>query len=122
MPTAELPPFTPLTLHVTAVFAVLVTAAVNVCMAPVCKMAVAGVTATATGIAAAGHFPLLALDGAVVVAAVALTTTSAISVRPASSVTVKRIVNEPAAGATTVAVDVLAFWIGLVEAPTFVHA
>ena len=109
IPTVELPPFTPLTLHVTAMFAVFVTAAVKVCMAPVSTVAVAGVTVTATGIAAAGHLPLFALDGAVVVAEVALTTTSAVSVWPASSVTVNRTVNEPVAGATTVAVDVLAF-------------
>ncbi len=35
IPTVELPPLTPLTLHVTAMFAVFVTAAVKVCMAPV---------------------------------------------------------------------------------------
>jgi len=109
IPTIELPPFTPLTLQVTTIFAVFVTAAVKVCMAPVSTVAVAGVTVTATGMAAAGHLLLFALAGAVVVADVALTTTSAVSVRPASSVTVNRTVNEPVAGATTVAVDVLAF-------------
>jgi hypothetical protein len=122
IPTVELPPFTPLTLHVTVVFEVFVTAAVKVCMAPVCRVAVTGVTVTATGVADAGHLPLFALDGAVVVAEVALTTTSAVSARPASSVTVNRTVNEPVAGATTVAVDVLAFWIAFVAAPTLVHA
>jgi len=109
MPTVELPPATSLTLQVTAIFEVLVTAAVKVCIAPVCTVAVAGVTVTATGFAAAGHFPLFALAGAVVVADVALTTTSAVSVLPASSVTVSRTVNEPVAGATTIAIDVLAF-------------
>jgi hypothetical protein len=109
IPTVEFPPFTPLTLHVTAMFAVFVTAAMNVCMPPVGTVAVGGVTVTATGVADAAHLPLFALAGAVVVADVALTTTSAVSVRPASSVTVNRTVNEPVAGATTVAVAMLAF-------------
>lgn len=122
IPTVELPPFTPLTLHVTAVFEVFVTAAMNVCMAPAFTVAVAGVTVTATGVTDAGHLPPFAFDGAVVVADVALTTTSAVSVRPASSVTVNRTVNVPVAGATTVAVEVLAFWIAFVALPTSVHA
>src|SRR3954463_2375706 len=104
MPTVEFPPATPLTLQVTAIFDVLVTAAMKVCIAPVCTVAVAGVTVTATGFAAAGHFPLFALAGAGVVADVALPIPSAISVLPASSVTVSRTVNEPVVGATTVAV------------------
>ena len=109
MPTVALPPVTPLTLHVTAVFEVFVTVAVNVFVpVPTCTLAVIGVIATATGMAAAGHLPLLAFAGAVVVAAVALTTTSAVSWRPASSVTVNRTVKEPVAGATSVAVAVLA--------------
>src|SRR6185295_14410284 len=108
MPTIALPPTAPFTLHVTAVLAVLVTATVNVCMPPTWTLAVAGVTATATGMAAAGHLPLFAFAGAVVVAAVVLTTTSAVSWRPPSSVTVSRTVIDPVAGATTVAVAVLA--------------
>jgi hypothetical protein len=104
-----LPPATPLTLHVTAVFEVFVTAAANVFMPfPACTVAVGGVTVTATGSTAAGHLPVFAFAGAVVVAAAALTTTSAVSWRPVSSVTVKRTVIEPVAGATTVAVAVLA--------------
>lgn len=109
MPTIELPPFTPLTLHVTAIFALFATAAVKVSIPPVSTVALDGVTVTATGITAAGHLPLFAFAGAAVLAEVALTTTSAVSVRPASSVTVNRTVNEPVAGATTVAVEVLAF-------------
>jgi len=80
IPTVALPPATPLTLHVTAVFEVFVTVAVNICMpVPACKLFVAGVTVTATGSTAAGHLPLFAFAGAVVVADVALTTTSAVS-------------------------------------------
>jgi hypothetical protein len=68
-----------LTLQVTAVVAVFVTVAMKVTMPAACTLAVGGVTATVTAPADAGHFPLFALAGAVVVAEVALTTTSALS-------------------------------------------
>ena len=73
VPTVELPPVTPLTCHVTAMLDVLVTVALNAWVSPTFKDTVDGVTATATGVA--GHVPLLADDGADVVAEVALTVT-----------------------------------------------
>jgi len=73
VPTVELPPVTPLTCHVTAVLDVLVTVALNAWAPPAFNDTLAGVTVTATGVA--GQVPLLADDGAAVVAAVALTVT-----------------------------------------------
>jgi hypothetical protein len=91
---------------------VLVTVAVKACeLAPTVRLALAGDTETSTGEATAtalGQAFVPALAGAVVVAAFELTVTSAVSRRPASSVTVSRSVNEPAEGATTTAVLVLA--------------
>jgi len=49
MPMAVLPPATPLTCQVTAVLLDPVTAAAKACIIPVCTLALAGVTATATG-------------------------------------------------------------------------
>jgi hypothetical protein len=46
VPTLVLPPMTPLTRHVTAVLEVLVTVAAKACVAPVCTLAVAGLTET----------------------------------------------------------------------------
>ena len=62
--------------------------------------------------------------GAADVAVVGVTTTSAVSCRPASSVTVRRTVKEPDEGATTVAVSVFAPTMpGGLEPPfTMVHA
>jgi hypothetical protein len=120
IPTVELPPATPLTLHVTAIFAVLITLAENICVPPAAIFAVIGDTATDTE--DAEHLPVLAFAGAVVVAADALTATSAVSVLPASSVTVNRMVSDPLAGATTVAVEVFAPWIALLALLTFVQA
>jgi hypothetical protein len=101
-----------LTCQVTAVLVVLVTVAVKACvLAPTFTLALAGDTETPTGEATAtalGQAFAPALAGAVVVAAFELTVTSAVSCRPASSVTVSRTVNEPDAGATTTAVLVLA--------------
>src|SRR5437868_7120697 len=122
MPTPLFPPVTPLTCQVTAVLVVLVTVAVKDRVPPTWTLAVAGLTDTVMVGVVAGHVPLFAEAGAVVVAAVELTTTSAASCRPASSVTVRRIVYEPDAGATTIAVAVLAPWIGFVGLVTFVHA
>lgn len=62
-----------------------------------------------------------AVAGAVVVAALELTTTSAVSCRPILSVTVSRTVYEPEDGATTVAVSVLLPTIET-EPLTTVHA
>jgi hypothetical protein len=42
VPVVELPPAVPLTCHVTAVLDVFATAVVNVCVVPVCTLAVAG--------------------------------------------------------------------------------
>ena len=49
VPTVAFPPFTPFTCHVTAVFEVFVTVAVNCCVKPVTTVAVLGLTATETG-------------------------------------------------------------------------
>jgi hypothetical protein len=73
VPTVELPPATPLTCHVTAVFDVLVTAALNAWLPPALNEILDGVTVTVTGVA--GHVPLLAEGGADVVAEVAFTVT-----------------------------------------------
>jgi len=82
----------PFTCQVTALLVVLLTVAVKDCVPPVWTLAVAGVTDTVMVGVTAGHVPLLAEAGAVVVAAVELTITSAASCRPASSVTVSRTV------------------------------
>src|SRR5438034_1297839 len=52
VPAVELPPVTLFTCHVTAVFDVFVTVAVNRCAWPVCTLAVAGVTCTEIGVTA----------------------------------------------------------------------
>jgi len=49
VPTVAFPPLTPLTCHVTAVFAVFPTVAVNCCVSEVTTVAVLGLTATVTG-------------------------------------------------------------------------
>ncbi len=49
MPTLELPPVTPFTLHVTDVLAEFATAAVNVCVKPTGTLATTGVTEIDTG-------------------------------------------------------------------------
>lgn len=73
VPTVELPPLTPLTCHVTAVLDVFVTVALNAWVPPAFNDTLDGVMVTATGVA--GQVPLLADDGADVVAEVALTFT-----------------------------------------------
>jgi hypothetical protein len=82
---------------------------------------VVGVVPEVTGAAQA---VVPALAGAEDVALAGLTTTSAESTRPWSSVTVTRTVRVPEVGATTVAVDVLAPVMagGLVGAPTYCQA
>ncbi len=94
----------------TFVFVVFVTVAVKVFVPPLAStLAVVGAIEMATGTTTAAHPAMpFAVAGAAVVADVDATTTSAVSCRPTSSTTVKRTVNEPDAGATTVAVDVLA--------------
>jgi hypothetical protein len=87
VPTVLLPPGMPLTCQLTAWFAVLVSAAAKDWLpSPACTVALLGDTATVIGSvgvnrAQAGVRPALA--GAEVVAAVALTTTCALSVLPA---------------------------------------
>jgi hypothetical protein len=98
VPTVALPPTMPSTRHVTDGSAAFATVAVNVLVAPVCTLDVAGDTATSTGAQASEP----AVPG-VRVAAVGVTTTSARSVRPASSVTSRRSVNEPVTGTSTAA-------------------
>lgn len=48
VPTVELPPVTPFTCQVTAVFVALLTVAVNCCVFPVCTLAVGGAMLTLT--------------------------------------------------------------------------
>lgn len=107
VPTVALPPAMPLTCHVTVEFSVLPTVAVNVLVPPLAStLALLGETATVTGFGQPKV--LVALAGADEVAELADTTASAVSCRPASSVTVSRTVKLPDAGATTVAVEVFA--------------
>jgi hypothetical protein len=112
VPTVALPPATPLTSQLTAVFAVLVTAAVKACVpGPACTAVPLGDTVTvigSDGVMGVKQAALPALAGAVVEAAVALTTAWALSVRPPSSVTVTCSVKLPLLGATTVTVGPLA--------------
>ncbi len=105
VPTAELPPAIPLTCQVTAAFAEFATYAANDCPAvPASSVAVAGQTATLTAGGAVVGTAGVALAGAVVVAEVGVITTSAVSCRPALSVTVNCTVPIPHAGDVTDAV------------------
>ena len=83
MPSVALPPVTLLTCQVTAVFGVLMTDAVNACVPiPTCKLALAGATETTTGevtATAARQALAPAFDGALVVAVLGYTATSAVS-------------------------------------------
>jgi hypothetical protein len=90
MPTVVLPPVTPFTCHVTTVFSVLPTVGVNVCVLPTSMLTLVGLTATVTGFGQPSVFTAFA--GAEEVAAADDTMTSAVSVFPASSVTVRRTV------------------------------
>src|SRR4029077_4916763 len=103
VPTVELPPVTPLTCQVTAMLFPSFTGAVNCCEPlTACTFADAGATATLIGGGggiAVGHALLPALDGAVEVVLTVEITTSAVSVLPASSVTVRRTVVVPDVGA-----------------------
>jgi hypothetical protein len=73
VPIVELPPVTPFTCHVTAVLDVFVTAALNVWVPPAFIDTLDGLMVTVTGVA--GQVPLLADDGADVIAEVAFTVT-----------------------------------------------
>src|SRR5215472_10823593 len=86
VPTVELPPDTPFTHQVTVESSELLMTAVKVSVAPpASRLALVGLIATETGL---GHPSVLtAVAGAAVVAEVGDTTTSAVSSRPASSVT-----------------------------------
>jgi hypothetical protein len=86
---------------------------------PAFTVAVAGDIATVTRFRAARQEFGPAVAGAVLATWVVLTVTSAVSVRPASSVTVSSTWKEPDDGATTVAVEVLEMtpWL-----ERFVHA
>ena len=130
LPTVVFPPATPLTCQLTALEAVPPTVALKVCVFP----------EPATNVALVGEMPtamrpdksmsarqavLPAPAGADVEAEFGVTVTSALSVLPASSVTVTRTVNDPLAGATTVAVGAVEpFMVGGVVPlePTTVHA
>ncbi len=101
-----------LTYQVTRVSEAFATEAVKACVpTPATSVTEAGDTVTDTGSAIAtgvGHAGPPATDGAEVVAALGPITTSAESVLPASSVTVRRTVKDPDAGATAVTVSVSA--------------
>ena len=122
VPTDELPPAIPSTLHVTTVLAVFASVAVNVCVAPAVSVAAPGATETVTDIADCGQVPLFAAAGTEVFVDDELRVTSAVSVRPASSVTVTWTTIAPDDGATTTALGVLAPCIGVVDEPTMLHA
>jgi hypothetical protein len=71
IPTVALPPAIPLTLQFTAMLEEPVTAAANVCVIPICTLAIAGVTVTVTGTTtvtcADADFVLSAVDVALTV-------------------------------------------------------
>jgi hypothetical protein len=92
VPSAELPPETPFTCHVTELFCAFVTTAWNARVFETSTLAVLGVAVTLIG----AHAP--ALD---TVALVGVTITFVESCRPTSSVTVSCTVIEPEMGATT---------------------
>lgn len=126
VPTVALPLVTLLTCQVTVPFELFDTVAVKVCVPdPAGSVAVLGDTDTlimpVVVLPPFAHAFVPAVDGAVVDAAVELTTTSAVSCRPILSVTVSRTVYEPDEGAVTVAVSVLAPTIET-EPLTTVHA
>ena len=98
VPTVALPPTMPSTSHVTVGSVAFTTVAVNRWVEWVCMLDVAGETMTLIG----AQPSAMAVPG-VLVAAVGVTTTSARSMRPASSVTASRIVNPPLAGTSTTA-------------------
>src|ERR1700741_2855083 len=112
VPTVVLPPATPLTSQVTPVFEVFPRVAVNVCaVPPAWTLSVVGQTATTIVAGVREQAPVPeTLPGAVVVAEGGLITTSAVSWRFRSSVTVSRTVPSPQDGAVTVAVAVDPPW------------
>ena len=124
VPTVVSPPATPLTSQLTAVFAELATSAVKSCApAPACTLEETGQTCTSI----AGVVKLQPLDpdavaGAVLDAEVGVITTSAVSVSPALSVTVKRTVEMRQLGAVTVGFAALAFWMESAAPLTLVQA
>src|SRR5580704_3008789 len=105
LPTVELPPLIPLTCQLTTVSVVLTSVAVKICVAPVATLLTPGHTATCRAGAAREQTLWPATDGAFVVADVGVITTFAVSVRPASSVTVRATVPIPQVGATMVALE-----------------
>src|SRR5258708_1983681 len=120
VPTVALPPTTPATSQVAPVSEAFVMVAAKAAVPPPAgTLAVAGDIATVTRFSAARQEFVPAVAGAAVVAWVELTVTSALSVRPASSVTMSSTWKEPDDGATTVAVEVfeMALWV-----ERFVHA
>ena len=88
VPIVELPPAIPLTCHVTDSSVVFATVAVNDCVSPVLMFAVIGQIATRIEAVEAEHEVTVAFVGALDVEDAGLSTTLAVSCRPASSVTV----------------------------------
>jgi hypothetical protein len=130
VPTVVLPPAPPLTCQFTAVEGAPPTVALKVCVLPepATNVALVGEMPTALRLdrsISARQAVLPAPAGADVEAELGVTVTSALSVLPASSVTVTRTVNDPLAGATTVAVAAVEpLMVGGVVPlePTTVHA
>src|SRR4051794_17313813 len=104
MPTVALPPGILLTDHVTVLSVVFATDAVTDCCLPVTTWIEAGHTATNTFGVVVEQAGVATSAGAVEVAEVGLNRTSAVSVRPPSSVRIRRSVPYPQDGAVTVAV------------------
>ena len=130
VPTVVLPPPTPPTCQMTALEAAPPTVALKVCVFPEPAINVALVGEMPTAVRpdismSARQAVLPALAGADVAAELGVTVTSALSMLPASSVTVTRTVNDPLAGATTVAVGAVEPFMvggGVPLEPTTVHA
>ena len=108
VPTVALPPATPFTCQVTAVLVVLPSVAARVSVEPVCTLSVDGHTSIWIDGATVEQPFCPAVDGALLLTELGVMTTSAVSVRPASSVTVSATVATPHEGAVTLALEVAA--------------
>src|SRR5579862_339618 len=112
----------PSTSQVTVLLLVLMIEAVSDWLAPACTLAVVGHTPTSTA-AGVNEQPVSpALAGASLVSEFIVTATSALSSRPASSVTVRRTADTPHEGMTREAVAVPAFCSVRAAPPLFVQA
>src|SRR5215469_10299444 len=108
VPIVALPPGMLFTCQLTSVSLVLARLAVRVSVAPACTLPLAGQTPSATAGALVEQEPCPAADGAAVVTELEVMTTLAVSVWPASSVTVSATVPTPQDGPATDALEVAA--------------